>query len=100
MERKDLQNLIKEFLEEVKHNNVQQQSASNSQLLKMINDNTVITKEIKEQLQEIRDHQLFKLWEDGKGTIRLLKWVAVPIIAILAFLASLKDGFSIIKRIF
>lgn len=75
MEKADVKKLIAEFLEEVKHNNVQQQSASNSTLLKMINDiredfkKNYSPKEIDLMFSDVKTH----LSEQDKTLIKILE---------------------------
>ena len=89
---------IRELITNLDEKMIQQRSAHHSDLLrqiqsveKKIDENTVMTK-------ELREHPIFKAWNDGKTIVKFMKWGGIALIGISTVLVAIKNGGSIIKE--
>lgn len=89
---------IKDLITNLDEKMVQQRSSHHSDLLKQIlsvekkiDENTVMTK-------ELREHPIFKAWNDGKTIVKFMKWGGIVLIGLSTFLVAIKNGGATIKE--
>lgn len=89
---------IKNLITQLDEKMIQQRSSHHSDLLreiisikKEIAENTLITK-------ELREHPIFKAWNDGKTIAKLIKWGGYALIGVSTVLVAIKNGGAILKE--
>lgn len=95
MSKKEIQSLeqyLEKKFEMLQEENIQHRSAQHSDLLKLILENTKMTK-------EIREHPIFKAWEDGKTLYKFVKWGGLALVALSTVLLAIKNGGLFIRDI-
>lgn len=89
---------IKTLITQLDEKMIQQRSSHHSDLLKQILD---VKNEIKENTQitsELRQHPIFKTWDDGKTIVKFVKWGGIALIGLSTLIVAVKNGGSILKE--
>jgi hypothetical protein len=89
---------IKNLITNLDEKMIQQRSSHHSDLLrqilaveKKIDENTVMTK-------ELREHPIFRAWNDGKTIVKFMKWGGIALIGLSTLIVAIKNGGSILKE--
>lgn len=89
---------IKNLITQLDEKMIQQRSSHHSDLLKEI---LGVKNEIAENTRittELRQHPIFKAWNDGKTVAKFIKYGGIAIIGLSTLIVAIKNGGSIIKE--
>jgi hypothetical protein len=96
---------IKKLITDLDEKMIQQRSSHHSDLLKQIlelkQDVSAGIKKIDENTTlttELRQHPIFKAWDDGKTIMKFMKWGGIALIGLSTLIVAIKNGGSILKE--